>query len=96
MKTIRIKPKTAVETLLPKFKVFATFICQDDEHLQEDIAQEMALAILKHARRATLPFFTSRAIWAAKTLMRTERRQEIRVKDWSRAMQAVEPCTSEE
>ena len=69
---------SAVETLLPKFELFAALVCRGDKHMQEDLIQEMALSVLEYGKEATLSFFISRACWSARKCLRGARTRQTK------------------
>ena len=78
-----VSPEAAAEQLQPEFRRFARILRPRDRSLQDDVTQEMSLAVLKHRRNrpvserpATLKYFLALACWRGKDYLDKERLRE--------------------
>ena len=71
-----LEPRVAAETLLGAFRSQAENLRPFDPAMQDDLVQEMALAVLLETKSATQNFFLTLALWRARDFLRGEMREE--------------------
>lgn len=68
-----IAPAQALERLRKPLALIAKRLAPGDAHLREDLEQEMALAILEHAKPDTPSRFLTLAAWRARNYAKASR-----------------------
>lgn len=66
----KISPNEAAVSLLREFRIVARSMAPKDRTLQDDLAQEMALAVLQTRRMAHKTYFRRVAEWRACDVLR--------------------------
>ena len=69
----QIEPREAALRFQHEFKFMAKELARRDPYLQDDLVQEMSLAVLEETEKATESFFLWLACWRAKDFLKRER-----------------------
>lgn len=74
-----IEANAAAELLYPRFQAYAARLAPSDPSLQDDLTQEMALAVLRVKGLHRPRFYLVVALWRGKDYLKKERQHAKRI-----------------